>query len=170
MQKNLVFLIGFMGVGKTTLGKKIAKKLEYTFVDIDQKIESKFKISINEFFNKYGETTFRKEETKMLESIISEENNAIISVGGGLPCFNGNMELMNKSGVTCYLKRPPKELYHRLVNGKGNRPLLKELNDEELLLFIENKLNEREMYYNQARFVFLRDRQSVENLVEELNL
>jgi len=132
-------------------------------------IENKFQITINAFFEKYGEATFRKEETKMLEEVISNNVEAIVSVGGGLPCYNDNMKRMNAAGVTCYLQRPAKELFQRLKNSKGNRPLLKELNNDELLEFIEDKLREREVYYNQASLVFNRYQQEVESIVKTLS-
>lgn len=166
MQNNRIFLIGFMGVGKTTIGKKMANKLSLPFIDVDQKIEEKFKITINEFFAKYGESTFRREETNVLNDVISEFENAIISVGGGLPCYNDNMSRMNQNGITCYLHRPAKELFQRLVNSKTERPLLKDLNDEELLLFIENKLEEREVFYNKASFKFNRSQQEVNEIIK----
>lgn len=170
MQKNLIFLIGFMGVGKTTIGKKLAKKLSIPFLDLDYLIEKKFKISINDFFEKYGEPTFRKEETLMLEEVITGNQSAIVSVGGGLPCFNENMKRMNEAGTTCYLHRPAKELFQRLINSKAERPLLKDLNDEELLQFIEKKIEEREVYYNQAAIKFTRDQQEVNEMIKILNL
>ena len=170
MQNNRIFLIGFMGVGKTTIGKRLANKLDIPFVDLDQIIEDKFQISINEFFSKYGEATFRKEETKMLESVIGEFDKAIISVGGGLPCFNENMERMNANGTTCYLHRPAKELFQRLINSKTDRPLLRDLNDDELLNFIDNKLLEREVYYNQAKFTFTREEQELNQIIKILNI
>jgi shikimate kinase len=170
MQSNLIFLIGFMGVGKTTIGKRLANKLNIPFVDLDQEIEEKFKISINEFFSKYGEATFRKEETKMLESVITKFDKGIISVGGGLPCFNQNMERMNANGTTCYLHRPAKELFQRLINSKIDRPLLRDLNDDELLSFIDTKLIEREVYYNQAQFKFMREEQELNQIITILNI
>src|SRR5690606_16204231 len=105
MLHQRIFLIGFMGAGKTTLGKKIAHRSGLPFLDIDQEIENHFQLSINAIFEKYGEPFFRKEESKMLIQIINKYPKAIISVGGGLPCFNKNMELMNNAGITCYLQR-----------------------------------------------------------------
>lgn len=170
MQKKSVFLIGFMGVGKTTLGKKIANKSGLPFIDLDKEIETAFEMSINSIFDKYGETFFRKEETKMLKKVIEENQHFIISVGGGLPCFNNNMELMNRAGLTCYLHRPARELYQRLRNSKDERPLLRELNDEELLNFIEDKLLEREVFYKQASLVVTREQQEVNLMMNVLGL
>src|SRR5690554_2323440 len=170
MQKKSVFLIGFMGVGKTTLGKKIAKKSGLPFIDLDQEIETSFEMSINSIFDKYGETFFRKEETKMLNKLINNYPEAIISVGGGLPCFNDNMKLMNRAGLTCYLQRPAKELFHRLKNSKENRPLLTGKSDAELLQYIEVKLLEREVFYSKAKIIVYRDQQDVSSLMKLLEL
>jgi shikimate kinase len=170
MQNKSVFLIGFMGVGKTTLGKKLANKLGLPFIDIDQEIEKLFDMTINSIFEKFGETFFRTQETRMLLEIITNEKQTIVSVGGGLPCFNNNMDLMNKVGITCYLHRPAKELYQRLKNSTDERPLLRELNDEQLLEFIEDKLLERENYYKQAKHIITRDQQEIKQLIKMLGL
>lgn len=168
MQNNLIFLIGFMGAGKTTIGKKLARQLNIDFVDLDQTLENKFGITINEFFTQYGEAAFRIEETKMLKEIVLLHNKAVISVGGGLPCFNENMEVMNREGVTCYLHRPAKELFQRLKTGKTTRPLLRDLEGPELLSFIESKLEDRSRYYEMAKHKFLRHQQTTEYIVEKL--
>lgn len=161
---NRFFLIGFMGVGKTTLGKQLAHKLGLPFIDVDKVIEEDAGISINSFFEKLGEEAFREKEVKALKNIIKRQSKAVISVGGGLPCFFDNMKLMNDSGVTCYLHRPAKELFHRLKNSKTKRPLVKDLNDEELLSFIEETLLEREEYYKKAQYTFSRNQQTAEEI------
>src|SRR5690554_5157022 len=145
MQNKRIFLLGFMGAGKTTLGKRLANKSGLPFVDVDQKIEAYFQLSIQSIFEKYGEAFFRKEESKMLEKLIEEFPQAILSVGGGLPCYNNNMELMNLSGTTCYLHRPAKELFHRLKNSKENRPLLTGKSDAELLQYIRSEEHTSEL-------------------------
>nr|WP_299207419.1 shikimate kinase [uncultured Brumimicrobium sp.] len=170
MQNKRIFLIGFMGAGKTTLGKRLANKSGLPFVDVDQKIEAYFQLSIQSIFEKYGEAFFRKEESKMLEKLIEEFPQAILSVGGGLPCYNNNIELMNLSGTTCYLHRPAKELFHRLKNSKENRPLLTGKSDAELLQYIEVKLLEREVFYSKAKIIVYRDQQDVSSLMKRLEL
>lgn len=170
MQNKRIFLIGFMGAGKTTLGKRLANKSGLPFVDVDQKIEAYFQLSIQSIFEKYGEAFFRKEESKMLEKLIEEFPQAILSVGGGLPCYNNNIELMNLSGTTCYLHRPVKELFHRLKNSKENRPLLTGKSDAELLQYIEVKLLEREVFYSKAKIIVYRDQQDVSSLMKLLEL
>lgn len=170
MLHQRIFLIGFMGAGKTTLGKKIAHRSGLPFLDIDQEIENHFQLSINAIFEKYGEPFFRKEESKMLIQIINKYPKAIISVGGGLPCFNKNMELMNNAGITCYLQRPAKELFHRLEKDTKNRPLLLNKSKEELLQFIQDKLSEREVFYNKSKIIAQRDQQEIDTLMKLLNL
>ena len=168
MQNGIVFLIGFMGVGKTTLGKKLANRLNVPFIDIDTEIEKKNELSISYYFERFGESSFREEETKILEEVIRANNKAIVSVGGGLPCFNRNMERMNSAGITCYLRRPAKELFQRLKNAKTKRPLIANLNEVELLSFIEEKLTEREEFYLQSKIIIGRDQQNVGSMVEVL--
>lgn len=170
MQSKRIFLIGFMGVGKTTIGKKLSDSSGLPFIDVDHEIEKLFDLSINSIFEKFGEAFFRKEETKMLEKIASENSQAIISVGGGLPCYNKNMELMNRVGLTCYMHRSTDELHQRLKNSTHERPLLRGLDDEQLKQFIEDKLLEREVYYNQAKIKVRSTEQEVEQMMVVLNL
>lgn len=170
MRSKRIFLIGYMGAGKSSLGKKLATAIGFPFIDIDALIVEKFEMSINDFFQKYGEMSFREEETLMLRQVIAQNSQAIIAVGGGLPCFNDNMALMNKEGLTCYLHRPAKELFARLKDRKEKRPLIKNLSDVELLAFIEQQLEERELFYNQAKVKVGRDEQTVRKLKEVLGL
>lgn len=167
-----IFLIGFMGAGKTSVGKKLAKKMGLTFIDLDEALIIKFGISINEYFAKFGEESFRDEETKMLKETISDlkinNETGVISTGGGLPCFNSNMEQMNKNGVTIYLERPAKELFHRLVNNRSKRPLLLRLNEDELLQFITDSLEKRKLFYRQAKLILNREEQGINDIVKRL--
>jgi shikimate kinase len=147
-----IFLIGFMGCGKTTLGRKLASRLGYSFIDLDEELEKQVGVSINEYFSKYGEAKFREMESQTLKQITYPAK-AIISTGGGLPCYFDNMEWMNNHGKTLYVKLPAKTLADRLKNGKANRPVLQNKNGDELVAFIEQKLSEREVYYNQATYI-----------------
>jgi shikimate kinase len=149
---DLVFLIGYMGSGKTTLGKKLAAKMHYHFIDLDNVFESKQGCTITDYFNRFGEEAFRKEESRVLKGT-SFPINAVISTGGGLPCFFDHMEWMNAHGKTVYIKLPAKTLAGRLDPGKEARPILSGKHGQELLAFIEEKLSEREAYYNQARII-----------------
>jgi shikimate kinase len=162
--KGLVFLIGFMGVGKTTIGKRLAAHLDVKFIDTDQLLEQQFQCSIAEFFERNGEEVFRIKEHELIISLTQQVNNAVISVGGGLPCFYDNMEIMNKSGITLYLHRPAKELFQRLKQGKHKRPLLANKSDEELIAFIMDTLAQRETYYLQAHHKLNREEQDVQSI------
>jgi len=149
---GLIFLVGFMGSGKTTLGRKLASRLGYMFMDLDHILEAQEGITIAEYFAKYGEDAFRKLESEVLKTTKYPEH-AIISTGGGLPCFFDNMDWMNAHGKTIYIKLSPKTLADRLENEKEERPLLKEHHGEALVTFIANKLKEREGFYSKANVV-----------------
>ena len=147
-----VFLIGFMGSGKTTIGEMVAEKMGYRFVDLDNYIESNSKKTINEIFATDGENHFRLLEQEALKEFITEKD-IIIATGGGCPCFSDNMDLMNQYGETIYLNVHKGTLYLRLTNLKKNRPLIAKLNDIELMEYIVNHLPERELYYSKAKFI-----------------
>lgn len=144
-----IFIIGFMYSGKSTMGKKLAKAMNLKYIDTDNIIETKYNITINNFFEKYGEDLFREFEHKiLLESI--KEDNIIISTGGGLPCFHKNMELIKENGISIYLNMSPQSIIHRINNSKKKRPLLQDKSPEELKTYIETLLKQREIFYNQA--------------------
>jgi len=149
---STIILIGFMGSGKTTMGKKLAKKLNYSFLDVDKEIENLVGMSIPKIFETKGENYFRTLEKQFVEKI--DVNNTVISTGGGLPCFNNNIEYLNKIGVTIYLKYSAIELFERLKLEIENRPVLKGKSNEELLLFIEELLNKRKSCYEKAQRIF----------------
>lgn len=155
-----------MGCGKTTLGKKLAKKLNIKFVDMDAAIEKQEGNSISEIFSHEGEVYFRNLEKKWLEAF--NESEALISTGGGAPCFHDNMHRMNQKGVSVYIKLPPKVLVDRLKSQKSQRPLVANKSEEELLGFIEEKLAERSSFYEQAKIHYNGIEDDVEGLV--LNL
>ena len=140
------FIIGFMGSGKTTVGKRLASYAGFSFVDTDKLFETKFNCSINDYFEQYGEEAFRKEETLILKEINPLENR-IVATGGGTPCFYDNMDWMLSHGICIYLEMPPKALFNRLKNSKSERPLLQ---TDNLLENIENLLSQREQYYKKA--------------------
>ena len=144
-----IFLIGYMGCGKTTLGKILASRLEMDFIDLDTFIEERHFKTIPQLFEEKGESGFREiEHNALLE--VCEFENIIISTGGGVPCFFNNMEIMKRAGLTVYLKVTPKVLTEVLKKAKRNRPLIKDKSEEELLHFIEENLAKREAFYSQA--------------------
>ncbi|MBR6590181.1 MAG: shikimate kinase [Bacteroidaceae bacterium] len=148
-----IILIGYMGAGKTTLGKILARSLNLEFIDLDWYIENRFHQSVSQLFATRGEEGFRKIEQNMLHEV-AEFEDVVISAGGGTPCFFDNMEYMNQQGVTVYLKATPETLRTHLRMGKQKRPLIAQKNDEELDAFIRESLDKRESYYNQARLIF----------------
>ncbi|MFO0321777.1 MAG: shikimate kinase [Bacteroidota bacterium] len=148
--KDLIFICGFMGCGKTTQGKKLAKELAYFFIDLDEYIANKFDENITDLFKEYGEEKFRIIETDALKECIKENQKTIIATGGGTPCFNDNLTVMKEAGKIIYLKMTAAELFTRLFKVKDSRPLIKDKEDEEMLTFIENLLQLRENFYNQA--------------------
>jgi shikimate kinase len=148
-----IFLIGYMGSGKTTIGKLLAKKLNLQFIDVDLFIENRHRKSVAAIFEEKGEAGFRDIERRTLQEIAGFEN-TVISTGGGLPCFFDNMDVMNQSGITVYFKVSVKELVSRLTTGKQNRPLIKDKKKEELYEFIDRSLSNRESFYRKASIIF----------------
>lgn len=147
-----IYIVGFMGSGKTTAGKKLANLKGWNFFDLDKAIEQKSGLSIPEIFTKYGEDYFRSLEAGTLREF-SGVDEAVISTGGGAPCFMENMNFMCSDGLTVYLKLTPPQLRERLLGSKTERPLIKGFDKDQLLEFIENKLPERENFYNKAEII-----------------
>ncbi len=139
-----------MGSGKTTIGKKLANRLLYDFIDSDEEIEKNENQSISEIFDEKGESYFRKLETDFLLNFNSQ--NKVISLGGGTPCFNNNMEIINKKGISVYLKLPVETIHRRLMDSKNKRPLIEQFkeNPEALKKQIESMIREREIQYEKA--------------------
>ena len=150
--KNLVYIIGFMGSGKSTAGRKLAASMGWQFIDLDRKIEEVAQKTIPRIFSEDGEEQFRKIESEVLKSLINKDN-TIVSTGGGTPCHGDNMDHMLKTGLTVYLKMTPGQLASRLLNSTGERPLLKNVPDDKLPAFIGEKLSHREQWYNKAEII-----------------
>ena len=161
-----IFLIGFMGSGKTTLGKKLAKKLNKPFFDLDKLIEKIENQSISQIFEQSGEAYFRALETKTLQALVLENADFVLALGGGTPCNQINMDLLNEVGTSIYLKYNAGILASRLIGAKAERPLIKNLDKDQLKDFVMNKLNEREHFYAQAQFVVEGNNVSVEDLLK----
>jgi shikimate kinase len=150
---NRVFLIGYMGSGKTTVGKKLAKSLSLSFIDLDDFIQNKYRKTISELFAEIGEEEFRKVESRALREV-SEIEDVVISTGGGAPCFFNNMKIMNNAGITLYIEVEPEELAARLLASKAVRPLIVGKSKDELIPFIRKHLSKRECYYRMAQIVY----------------
>ena len=146
-----IILIGYMGAGKTTIGKALSKELGIIFYDLDWYIESRMRKTVSEIFAERGEEGFRQIEYNMLHEV-AEFEDVIISCGGGTPCFFDNMDYLNQQGQTVYLKAEPEVLYKHLQMAKVERPLLKGKSKEELLTFIKEQLEKREPFYTKARY------------------
>lgn len=149
---SLVFLIGFMGSGKTTQGRKLAAYLKAGFVDLDEVFEKENNTTIANFFAVFGEEKFREKESELLKNTVYPKN-AVVSTGGGLPCFFDNLDWMKQHGTVVYLQVPAKVIASRLSNAKTERPLLQHKSDEELLQYVSEKLTEREPFYLKAQVV-----------------
>lgn len=150
-----VFIIGYMGSGKTTLGKKLAHCLGMPFIDLDNYFEESFRTSIPLFFERYGELAFRDIEKQLLLEVATKPDNSIISTGGGTPCYFDNLQLMKQWGRVVYIKLSAATLVSRLYHSplRYKRPILKGLNKEQLLQKIQAQLGEREPFYNQADLI-----------------
>ena len=166
-----IFLTGYMGAGKTTLGKAFARKLNLPFVDLDWYMEERFHKTVGELFVERGEAGFRELEKNMLHEVGAFED-VVISTGGGAPCFFDNMDFMNRTGKTVFLNVHPDVLFRRLRVAKQQRPILQGKQDDELKEFIIRALEKRTPFYSQAQYVFnadeLEDRSQIEKSVEKL--
>jgi len=162
-----IFLIGYMGAGKTTVGIKLAQRMELSFVDLDLYIEGRYHKTIREIFVEKGEDGFREIEKNMLHEV-AEFEDIIISTGGGAPCFFDNLEFMNQSGTTVYLKVSVNELAARLESGKQTRPVLQNHSGDKLVQFISENLEKREPFYSKASLVFDAERMLTESDTENI--
>ena len=144
-----IYLIGYMGSGKSTLGHKLAREMGLTFIDLDKYIEERNCKTVPQLFTELGETGFREKERKALEEI-SEFTDVIIATGGGAPCFYDNMELMNRTGITVFLDIQPSVLAERLLKSKTERPLIQGKSRTELVRFIDESLKKRMPFYTKA--------------------
>jgi shikimate kinase len=145
-----IILLGYMGAGKTTIGKELAKTLGLSFYDLDWYIQTRMRKTVKEIFDERGEEGFRKIEHNMLHEV-AEFEDVVISCGGGTPCFYDNMDYMNQQAETVYLKADPDVLYMHLKMGKGVRPLLLNKTPEEVQAFIREQLAQREAFYSRAK-------------------
>jgi shikimate kinase len=162
-----IILLGFMGCGKSTVGRALSKGMEMRFVDLDDAIEIREETTISDIFKHKGEKAFRDIETSTLQKALLLES-IVISLGGGTPCFNNNMSEVNHDSISVYLRVSPEKLAERLFKERAHRPLIENYNsDEELSDFIKAKLEEREPFYKMARYT-INAQQSVEKIVQEI--
>ncbi len=147
-----IFLIGFMGCGKSTMGRTLALSLNMTFIDLDTFLEEKYFRTIPQIFAEEGEANFRLKERKVLEEVAAFDD-VIVATGGGAPCFFDNVDLMNNSGLCFFLDVATSSLVSRLITAKTERPLIKGKSPEELHGFIEEMMEKRRPFYEKARYI-----------------
>jgi shikimate kinase len=164
-----IVLIGYMGVGKTTLAKLLAEQLKVNWLDLDELIEKETQLSISSLFQQKGEVYFRKLEHNLFTKIMQSSDSFVLSTGGGTPCYANNHLLLNGDGIASfYLKASIPTLYNRLHSATANRPLLTQKSEEELLEAISKNLFDRAYYYNQATYKIVVDDKSPTIIVEEM--
>lgn len=161
-----IFFIGFMSSGKTHWGRLLSQKLNVPFFDLDEKIEESDGKSINEIFAEEGEEYFRLKEKDALHMITESHETFVMACGGGTPCYFNNIEYMNRAGTTVWMNTPIEVLYSRLLKERDKRPLIKNLNDEQLRSFIIKKFSDRKIFYEQADFM-VDENVNLEMLVEK---
>lgn len=166
---GLIFLVGYMGCGKSTLGRRLARRLGVPFVDTDSRVEEREGASVSDLFRYEGEQRFREIEREVLDASIAEYPSAVISTGGGLPVWGDNMARMNAAGCTVYLRRSAENIAGRLSPyGRRKRPRLQGLNDEELVAFMTRDMASREPFYSRAKLILACDSLPDDELVERI--
>ena len=165
-----IILLGYMASGKSTIGRILASEKEIPFIDLDTYIEDKEAQSVSDIFKNKGEIYFRLQENKYLKELLANEDSFILSLGGGTPCYAGNMDLMTKAvGIpSFYLRANIKTIVDRLVNEKTQRPLVADLSDEKLTEFIAKHLFERSYFYEQATHKINIDNKDVNTITKEV--
>lgn len=164
-----IYLIGFMGSGKSSIGSELAHKLGLIFIDLDDVIEKTSGRKISDIFKIDGESGFREIEHKCLKKTFLNDN-IVVATGGGTPCSNNNMELINRHGISIYIKLNPGILASRLFSDKGTRPLIKNFtNKNELQKFIEVCLEKREKFYLQSKFIIEGKNISAKKIIEAIS-
>jgi len=172
MQEKRVFIVGYMGAGKSTSGSRLAKLMELPFLDTDVVLRDRHGCSISDLFAREGESGFRLLERAVLRELVRENPRVLISTGGGTPCHGDNMEFMREHGTVVYLQMPAEELVERLRGRVDQRPLIAGISDADLPAFVAEHIVEREVHYGRAHITvdarhFDLDRmKSVRNLVD----
>ncbi len=163
-----IVLLGYMGSGKSTIAKDLARRMESTAIDLDDYITNNEKMSVSELFSQKGEIYFRKKETVYLKELLLKQENLVIAVGGGTPCYGDNIREILNGSRSFYLKASIKTLAGRLEKEKQSRPLITGLPDEALEEFIAKHLFERRNFYEQANHIVSIEGKTAENIVEEI--
>lgn len=161
-----VFLTGFMGAGKTTLGRSAAQQLGWPFLDLDELIESQQSLSIREIFETKGEAYFRQLERDAITFVVGLQEPHIVATGGGTPCQGDNMERLRQGGLTLYLKPDTDLLIERLRTMRSERPKLREIPEDQIPQVIHHLLSAREPYYQRAHHMLQGESLSAEHIVQ----
>ncbi|UQB68592.1 shikimate kinase [Epilithonimonas zeae] len=164
----IISLLGYMGSGKSHISKNLSQKINFTLIDLDQKISEEHQQTIPEIFQNKGEIFFRKEEKRILEEILNSEDNIILSLGGGTPVYYNNMEIINEKSKSIFLRGSVKTLTERVLLQKHTRPLISKLEDSDVPEFIAKHLFERNPYYSQAHFTVDTDSKSASLISDEI--
>lgn len=170
----LLFLVGYAGSGKSSMGRRLARRLGMRFIDTDQRVEQGAMMSVADIFAREGEEGFRVRERATIEAIVRETDEAVVSTGGGLATWRDNMEWMSGEGVTIYLRRAPEQILLRLSDyGREKRPMFRGKSDGELLEFMRHQMAEREPHYRKAAITVecttLSDDDAVEDIVKQID-
>lgn len=167
-----IVLLGYMASGKSTIGKILAEKIQLPFIDLDAFIEEKEEMTVSEVFNNKGEIYFRKQEHVYLKELLNRDEDFVLSLGGGTPCYAGNMDVLQsfEDVTSVYLKTSITTILDRLMNEKSQRPLVARLDKEDLAEFVAKHLFERSYYYNQATYKLVVDNKSVDETAKDLLL
>ncbi len=164
-----IFLLGFMGSGKSHWGRLWATAHNFNFIDLDEELEKHEQKTVAEIFETRGEDYFRQKETILLRSLTAQSN-SIVSCGGGTPCFFDNMAWMNKNGLTIFLEASTQFILKNIKNEKDKRPLIKDKDDAEIIFFIDQKLKERQPYYSKAKIIFPAEDLNIDSIKKIINL
>lgn len=162
----MIFIIGFMGVGKSTIGKQLALQMNVNFVDVDKEIELSEETSIAEIFNERGEEYFREIESRIIRRL---QPNSIIACGGGLPCYNDNIKYINDKGVSIYLYADESNILKRIKKNIGNRPLINDIKKKDLKSYVKSKVRERSDIYNKANFTINTNNKSETEILTQIH-
>ncbi len=165
----LIFLVGYMACGKSTIGRKLKERLQLPLFDTDKEIVALENISVAEIFDSYGEKYFREKESTIINKLIDSNISAIISTGGGAPIWGDNMQIMNSAGLTIYLRRSAENICSRISEfGRAKRPKLRGLSDSELLEFMQKGVAERDARYSEAKIIIEADRLGDHEILEQI--
>ncbi|PZU90201.1 MAG: shikimate kinase [Chryseobacterium sp.] len=164
----IISLLGYMGSGKSHVSKNLSKKLNFSLIDLDQKISEEHQLSVSEIFEKRGEIYFRKEENRILRDILNSENNLILSLGGGTPVYYNNMDIINEKSKSIFLRASVNTLTQRLLLNKPSRPLIAKFEDDEIPEFVAKHLFERNPFYSQAHHIIDTDSKKAEEISDEI--